>query len=526
MEQVVALGRTARVDDGADESQRELTIRRTEDAVKLEWDQEVFSLPGADKDRIQDRARLFEREEGLTLALYQTDPPDASMILFYGLDVEGEVVYLGHHRANHDLFSLGPVRLERGEAVLDGASHALDARLPQEMESGEPKDAFLDYLGLPPYSLASGMGDANETESVAEGTILSYTQHDTTLLVTADRIERVCTTSGSLLGLDVGANIDETPDVWSAYAQDMRFEKGDADGSEAEHIRYGFDWDRYYVECLVQRTQAGRVIREICVELSELHAADIEGRKVLVDRFGDLLYRASAADWRTLVEAEDGYADMELLGFEQENGAVFFLAGQDGPRTAYFYQLEEDAVRELVRGVRTARLSGGLLTVETEDGERRYFDQGGADVTADVTGQTEQPEGVEFYVSDDTLYYLPADPAGYVIVPSLSQALSLQTPGTIKAYYDASHDIGLLHAVGDEASGAGALYLFRPETEQLILLADDAVRFGLISAVGSQETRILVTHANGIPSDHEVFSLTGVSAGPSDEAGNPLTEGS
>lgn len=518
---VLPLGIDHELDLDLDGEQETLTVQHNEvrgasanvsHFVEAQLQESVSELSGLELTILIKDYRVIPDETQPVLVLYVGGKQE-NEVFFYALDEDMLFTYLGKIAGEEEFFELGEIELHGNHVDFGGKHFEMDSSLPSVPLMYQDKNEALDYLDLPVYSIRSGFGNPDVEEQVGTEEKLTYLERDLVVFLEGDKINRICTSSGSLLDIEVDDLFLE-----EEWQQNERYELLELATSAEDYKVARFDLDKYFVECTLWVTETGMEVTSLCVSLSELYQARLYEEHVLVDRFGNLIFAENEDSWRELLGTETGWSELLVLGYERENAVIFFQGQKDGSLGVYHYNLLSDQVTLLVGSPESAEFSGGLLSVSVMGG-RRYFDLGGLDVTEEIMGPSLEETEVEFYVQSDTLFYLPAVVEDYLVLKDLNQSLR-RGYEDYKTSFDTELDLGYLEAYAQTGDQVHDLYLFLPGAAQLKFVRED-VSSRMLQSVGGELRLVLTLPADDGPA-YECYDLSGAFLGLCDQSGNVL----
>lgn len=476
--------------------------------VEAQLHERVSELPGLELTILIKDCRVIPDETQPVLVLYVAGKQE-NEVFFYALDEDMLFNYLGKIAGELDFFDMGDIELLDNQVSFDGMIFDLDNDLPSVPMMYQDKDEALDYLDLPVYSIRSGFGNPDLEEQDGTETKLTYLERDLEVFLEDDKITRICTSSGSLMGIDVMQPFIE--EDWNA---NQRYELLDLETSAVDYKVARFDLDKHYMECTLEAKDQNLIVISVCVSLSELYQARVYEEHVLVDRFGNLVFAKNEATWTELLSSVDGWVDLTVLGYERENAVLFFQAIKNGSVAVYHYNLLDDQINKLVDNPVSAEFSGGMLTVYLTD-VRKYFDLGGMDVTEEIMGPSEEEVNVEFYVQSDTLFYFPGQTEDYTVLKDLTEYLE-KDHEAYETIFDKTHGLGFLEAYKDKRNRSYDLYLFLADEGQLKLLQEEVRRYAFEIINGQQ---LLLLMLEDDEQEYACYDLSGTFLGYCDQTG-------
>lgn len=374
---------------------------------EVSWTLEETAGLDLDKDYriVIDQALRF-------FAFYQKgdagDSEDLYRVLVYSQDMaEGSELtdrpprFLGYAEDPASLYERGPFKIEeKGQGwmlMYDEDSYPLEPVLISAVPKAPSSlDSYLDYLGLPSYSLESALGVATARELTDQGAWLFYEEEGLMVGEKEGEIQALATESQGLLGYEVGQVLEKDqleglekkegyqagpPLVFEEGRYRVRLDLGPGEGESEEGIG---------------------TIQRLEVSLSDLFIAREEGAHIFVDSQGDLIYIDPDDQPRLLVPRKQGFEGTEVISYQREKGTLFFTSRLSDLPTLYFFDLEAMSYRPLMEGITEISQQNGQVRA-LADGLERTFDQEGQEIKED-----KEPDLLKrAWLEEGVLYYRP-----------------------------------------------------------------------------------------------------------------------
>lgn len=507
-EKIYEFGTKFESDLNLDGKTQSITVYKEEAGVSVKVEylvdsqarESISRLTELDGMLMNEKYRFIQGVPEPILAIYaKNGDEEENQIYFYTIEEDMEFHYKGKIVVEDDFMELGKTEFLENAVILDGKSYEIVEVYKAPRVSTKERDEVLDYLGMTAQSIVLELGEADFIGQSGLDDSWAYVEEGLEIKIAQDEIVKVCITSGRVLGIEV--NQEYLEGQWEDYE---RYALTKLLTSSNDYLEAQFDYEKYFLEIHLKKDNTNMKVVSICVSLSELYQARIAEEHVVVDRFGNLLFAENEDSWSIELEKENGWMDINIIGYERENAVLFFQADRMGAVGVYHYDLLKKEVTLLRENPETVDFSGGVLSIYSQ-GERRYFDLGGEDVTDEIMGVNKKEIQVEFYIQSDTLFYLPQNIEDYTILKNLSQLLENKY-SRIETYFDAESNRGFLSAFKDEDEMYD-LYLFNPSLGQIKLLGLDIIDYKVTTVNG--EKRLALTMDGATHSITKCYDVDG-----------------